>query len=139
MKVLLYSSIEVASGKRLQRAIEMLVSKDRIEIYRTIGDFSIRLHQPFDETVIAVLLVCSKKDLMDILSLQELLLDMQIILILPDTDNDTVTKGHTLRPRLIIHCDSDFLEVTGALCRMMRKEKCFENRHSSEDYSQDEC
>ncbi|HVO67640.1 MAG TPA: hypothetical protein VMT12_14285 [Syntrophales bacterium] len=123
MKVLLYSSMETESGERLQRAIEVLVLKDRTEIYRTTEKFLLRLHQPLDEPVIVVLLASSKKDLMDILSLHDLLLDMQIILILPDTDNDTVAKGHLLRPRLITLCDSDFLEVAAVLCKMMSRGK----------------
>jgi len=79
----------------------------------------LRLQQPFYENTVAVLLASCRKDLLDILSLQDLLLYMRIILILPNREHDTVAMGHTLRPRFISYCDSDFLEVSGVLCRMM--------------------
>lgn len=134
MKVLFYSSSKREAGKRLQRAIEMLISKDGIEIYRKLNNLALGLRRPFSEPFVVVLLASSREDLMDILSLQDLLSDMRIILILPDGEHDTVAMGHTLRPRFISYCDSDFLEVSGVLCRMMSKLKSHEKRQLSEDY-----
>jgi hypothetical protein len=68
---------------------------------------------------IAILLTSGIKEILDILSLRDLLWDMKIILILPDGGPDTVAKGHLLRPRFTSDCHGNFQEVAAVLKRMM--------------------
>ena len=75
----------------------------------------------FSTRRIAILLASSREELQDILSIRELLEDTKIILIVPDTNPDTVAKGHTLRPRFLSDCNSDFVDVAAVLGQMIRK------------------
>jgi hypothetical protein len=121
MNLLLYTTAVEGTGERLQRAIETLVPIERTEVSCTIDSLSCRLRQPKDDLTIAVLLAASRKDLADILSIHDLLCDIRIILILPDTEDDTVARGHTLQPRFLSYIDSDFTDVAAVLEKMVRQ------------------
>ncbi len=119
MNVVLYSLSEDEAGKRLQGVMDMLMPREKIEVCSTFNALSLRLHQPLDNVRHVVLNASSKNDLLDILSLRDILWNVRVILVLPDRDAATTSMGHTLRPRLISYADSDFLEVFAVLGRMM--------------------
>ena len=118
MTVILYSISKDKSGKRLQRAMEMLISRGSIEVCSTFNALYLRLHRPLDNVRHVVINVSSKKDLMNIISLRDILWNVRVILVLPDRDSTTTSMGHLLRPRLISYADSDFFEVFAVLSRM---------------------
>ncbi len=120
MNILLYASVTDGAGERLQRVIEGLFPEEYIEIYRTIDSLSHRLRRPTHDLNIAVLLADSRDALSGILSIRDLLLHLRIILVLPDDQDDTIAKGHTLRPRFLTYVYSDFLDVAAVLNKILR-------------------
>jgi len=121
MTLIVYSTKTNEAEKRLHRVIELLLPAKKLKLYRSIDDFSHRLRQPVFNPRIIILLIVSRKELEDILSIRELLEDAKIILIVPDTDPATLARGHTLRPRFLSHCNSDFVDVAAVLGQMIRK------------------
>ena len=120
MEVLLYATGADEAGKRLVRIIKTtLVSLD-IQVYRTINSLTQKLHQPKDGFLIAVLLAHNKKELSKILSLKDLFWNSRIILILPDQEMNTISKGHQLYPRFLSYVDSDFTDVAAVLEKMLK-------------------
>jgi len=119
MNLLFYGKTEDRAGKRFQRMVESIVPKKERNVYQTIYDLSARLRRPTEEPAITVLLASSREDLLDILSIRELLCDTRVILILPDSEVGTVEKGHTLRPRFMTFSDNDFSEVVAVLGKML--------------------
>jgi predicted nucleotidyltransferase len=119
MKVLFYTTQSDWTAEQLQSVIETLVLKDQLEMYRTFDSLSRRLCQPSNNLDIAVLTAANREDLLKILSLSNLLSDIRIILILPDSKPDTISKAHTLRPRFLTYLDSDFGEVKSVLSKML--------------------
>ena len=121
MNTLFYTTVTDGSGERLQRVIEGLVPEENTETYRTIHSLSHRLRQPkvSNHQTIAVLLAASRDALLDILSIRHLLCDLRIILVLPDGQDDTIAKGHSLRPRFSTYVDSDFTDVVAVLRKML--------------------
>ena len=120
MGVLLYATEADEAGKRLVRIIKTtLVSLD-IQVYRTINSLTQKLHQPKDGFLIAVLLAHNKKELSKILSLKDLFWNSRIILILPDQEMNTISKGHQLYPRFLSYVDSDFTDVAAVLEKMLK-------------------
>jgi hypothetical protein len=117
--VIFYSAMCGGSGERLLQIIEGIVLEENIEICRNVDALSKALCQPRGRAAIAILLTSNGRDLLDILSLRDLLLDIKIILILPNSDPKTVSKGHTLRPRFMSDCDSNFQDVAAVLKRMI--------------------
>jgi len=121
MSILIYYTDSTEAGESLRQAIEQSVQDETIEVYREIGALSERLHRPSFDLSVVILFCCSKADLMDVLTLQNLLKDVRIILILPDDDDDTLTKGHALGPRFLSYRDQGFHDVAGVLSRMIGK------------------
>jgi len=120
MTVLIYSIKTKGAGERILQVIETVVSEGNVNIYRSIDALSRGLRQPRNDMTIALLLASSKEDLLDLLSIRDLLWDMKIILVLPNSDPDTVAKGHMLKPRFLSYCDGDFVDVAAVLSLMIR-------------------
>jgi hypothetical protein len=116
--VLFYAKMTDGAAKRLRRVIEVLVLKENTEIYRTIDSLSRRLRQPRNDLPVAVLLAASREDLLELLSIGDLLDGIRIILVLPDRENGTIAKGHRLQPCFLTYADGDFLDVAAVLIKM---------------------
>lgn len=119
MNLIFYGAVTEGAWERLQRVIEALVPEEKIEIYRSIDRLAHRLRQPTYNLDIAILLATTREDLLNIISLSDLLEDIRIILVLPDRELDTIRKGHSLRPRFLSYADSDFAEVAAVLSKMV--------------------
>jgi hypothetical protein len=119
MNLLFYTTEKEEVGECFQNIIDTLVPKGMGETYRTIKSLAHRLRQPGYDSTIAVLLAATREDLYDILSIRELLRGINIILILPDRNADTIAKGHRLRPRFLTYKDSNFGEITAVLGKML--------------------
>lgn len=120
MALLIYSTKTDGADKRLLRVIELLFPRHKFKICRSSGELSKWLKESVFNQTIAILLASSREDLQDILSLRGLLLDMKIILIVPDSDQNTFAQGHMLRPRFLTDCNSDFIDVAAVLNLMVR-------------------
>ena len=118
--LLLYAKMTDGAAKRLRRVIEVLVLKENMEMYRTIDSLSRRLRQPRNDLPIAVLLAASRQDLLELLSIGDLLDGIRIILVLPDRKEGTIAKGHRLQPCFLTYADSDFLDVAAVLIKMQQ-------------------
>lgn len=129
MNLLFYATVTNGPGKRLQRVIEGLVPRKRTETYRTIDSLARRLRRPRYDLAVVVLLAAGKQDLLDLLSIRDLLEDLRIVLLLPNRQKDTIAKGHTLRPRFLTYADSDFSDVAAVLRKML--ENVYNNKKSS--------
>ncbi|MGO9137829.1 MAG: hypothetical protein ACLP9S_16385 [Syntrophales bacterium] len=107
--------------ERLLRVIKTVVKARNLKIYRTIDSLSSELRRPRNHGDIAILLASSKVELqyLNLNSLRNLLSDLKIIVILPDSNPDTVARAHILRPRFLSYCDSDFKDVAAVLSRMI--------------------
>ena len=119
MNILLYTTVGNVAGDRLLSVIESLVPKEDTEIYRTIDRLSHRLRRPRYNLAVAVLLVASREDLLELLSIRNLLDGIRIILVLPDREGDTIAKGHRLYPRFLTYADSDLLDVAAVMSKML--------------------
>lgn len=126
MKMLLYLPHEDGVGTKLLGIIEGLAVNGKIEIYRSIDSLVQRLRKPTFDMDISILIAVNKKQLSDLLFIKEEFRDIKIILILPDRESDTISRGHKLYPRFVSYIDSDFKEVGAVL------EKMIKNKHSEE-------
>ncbi len=120
MKVLFYAKAIKGGGRRLLRVIERLLPNDVLEIYNSIDGLSrwFNRPQPADVPVIVVFQAVGQEDLQSMLSIRDLLVDVRILMVLPDKEKETIAKAHRLRPRFITYADSDFLEIGAVLNKM---------------------
>jgi excinuclease UvrABC ATPase subunit len=119
-KVVLFANEKSGvAGRRLQRAIESAVSDQHLENLKSIKELSKRLSRFPSEIAVAVLLAESKDQLSKLLSLRDFLDDVRIILVLPDRENETMSKGHLLRPRFLTYVDGNFTDIAQVLSKML--------------------
>lgn len=123
MKVICYFDMNDAQGERLERIIELFLSREKILLYRSMDALRDRLRQPYNYDNVVLVSLASREGLSEFVSLRDLLRDMRIIMVLPDREHDTVALGHLLRPRMISYSDGDFLDVAAVLVRMMEKQE----------------
>jgi hypothetical protein len=125
MNLLFYATTADGVGGKLEKVIEEVVPEEKIEVCRTVDSLSRRLREPTYDLSVAVLLAETKEDLLCLVSNKELIWNLRVILVLPDGEDDTVTKGHLLRPRYLTYADSDFSDVATVLSKMLQT--CYTN------------
>jgi len=121
MGLLFYAASKKGTAKRLERIIEGLVPQKDIEIYLTIESFSQRLKRFRGDLYLMVVLTTTADELREIFLIRDLLFDIPLILILPDGEPDTISKGHKFRPRFITYADGDFYEFKMVLEKMTQR------------------
>lgn len=104
---------------RFGALLGMAAPKEGFEIFRSLGELSARLRQLCSNVRVAVLFAISRKELMGILSLGDLMADVKSILVLADDDRDTIMKAHTLRPRYVTWIDTDLRHIVSVLRNMV--------------------
>ena len=119
MSVLLYSTLEQGPGERLHAIIKTFVPEREIEVLGTIQNLSDRLREPKHAKDVTILVAASRDELGELLSVSDFLSDLRVILVLPDREDDTVAKGHTLGPRFLSYADSNFIDVAAVLSKML--------------------
>ncbi len=125
--ILLYVNPETQDGARLQNVIKAVMRQDEIIITQNLEDIAGALRQPQNEISAAIILTATHKELVSLLPMRELLHRIPVILILPDQEQDTVTKAHILRPRLLSYTDSDFSDVRDVFRNIVGKTGPFWN------------
>ncbi len=118
MSVIVYLPDAENAGDRLLEAIKTTTPK-QIEIYHSLADLAARFQKPCPDTRITVLLAATVKHLQDIIRLRDYLLEMRLILVLPDGDHETIAQAHSLRPRFLTWMTNDFADVGVVLKRMV--------------------
>ncbi len=120
MDLIVYIPQEDESGRRLQEMVGRLVWQDTIEIFYTLKRLFFRLRHPTGQEDIVVLLASSPKELNELIANSPLLTCLRIILILPDGEENTIAKGHLLRPRFISYKDNPFSDLSLVLQKMRK-------------------
>ena len=119
MKLLFYAEHRAETGDRLIKKIQDQISADVVVSYRSFENLKHGLLQSLKPNIV-VLTAVNAGELSRILSLDRLLTDMRIVLVLPDRHKGSVSAGHRLRPRYISYVDSDFEDVVAVVRQMLK-------------------
>ncbi len=119
MNIVFVCQSQNSGSDKVKRIIEITAGADRHRVLHTVQDLEHHLRGHFSSNSLVILHANNRKQLKDYLDLQEILADNKIILILPDRHPETLFLGHRLRPRFITYKDSDFLELTSVLDRII--------------------
>jgi hypothetical protein len=121
MSLLFYATDTKGTGKSLWNLYEELASEDQTKFFHTIDSLSQELRRSKWDLSIAVLLAGTQTELMEILSIRHLLDRIRIILILPDREKETISRGHKLYPRFLSYADGNFKDVAAVLAKMLER------------------
>lgn len=117
--LILYANGTGEAARRLEKIVLAKAEEAQTEIYSTIYDLCKRLRQPTYTIAVIVLLAKTPQDLRDIYSIRNFFQDLSIILILPDNEEYTVTKGLKLYPRFLSCVENDLTDVAIVLGKML--------------------
>lgn len=122
MNVLLYTAKHTESGDRLKHSIETVEFLESLTDCWNLSDLVefFKTPDPLPDTV--VLQAATRQDLRVFEKYRFRLEQVFFILVLPDSDEETIARGHQLRPRFIVYQDSDFSEV-GAVLNQLNARK----------------
>lgn len=119
MSVLFYYPGFGEKYDRLIGEVERIVPVDELETYRTREALCQRLHKPRYDVVVGMLCAPSQQAFAEILSLRDLLDNLRIILLLPDDEKETTSRGFSLYPRYLGYIDKDPADVIAVLDNMI--------------------
>lgn len=120
-RVLIYGQSEHGSEYQalriLQRVLETNCSQETCTSLDTLLH---RLRAPENTQAILVLAPADGDDLAKLIAIRNLMMDRRIILILPDTQEETISGGHRLAPRYLSYRDGDFMDVAAVIGKMLK-------------------
>lgn len=120
--ILLYVPRINQAGERLQNVLMSVVSTSNITIVRNMDSLMNIIRQPVHGVMAAVIMASDSGELKSLCGLRDLLHRVQVILVLPDQNRDTIAMGHGLRPRLISYMESSFMEIEDVLHAIIGKQ-----------------
>ena len=95
----LFASESLGRLARLNAEIADAIGGDRqMETYRNVERFSARLRR-HNRPGIMILLAAERPDLVRLSAYRELMLDADVILLVPDGAEDTIIMAHTLKSK----------------------------------------
>lgn len=118
MKILLYTGPENRHDEKIKHVLGAWSTTDDFEIFQTVNALTVRLKRHTRNIGLVLLFIPDKNDLSDILAIRDLLIDLRIILILPDSDKDMRTMAYSLYPRFIHYSDNDLKDVVAVMKKM---------------------
>ena len=101
--------------KRLMRAVESLVPRANVRIYRNLDGFRRKLLFSHGSPSAVVILAVTIQDLLSIVPIRDLLLSLRVIVVLPDSDDVTLAIGWGIWPRFVSYADGDLRDVAAVL------------------------
>ena len=119
MKILFYSRTTEEPGRGIGASLGMLVPEEKVEMYRSIEELAHGLHRLYDRDTIAILQARDREELMRMVSLQDLLQGVRVILLIPDREEETISLAHRLRPRFLGSSESDLSDTMSVLRKML--------------------
>ena len=118
MELMIYASPLNAAGQLLLKTLCPPEKSLRLDICPSLAALEARLRKPIGRIRIGILLPANRRELAALNRLRHLLRDMRLILILPNTQPQTVSEGHALRPRFIGYIDDDPQDVAAVVHKM---------------------
>lgn len=117
----LYAPKSVATRNRIFREIgDAIGDKGRLEIFDKMDGVLKRLKR-FNNPEIIVMLAIGKRDMPNIIALQESLRDAAVIIMLSDEDPSTINEAIRLRPKFLGMMDGDLDKIVPIVKKLVQK------------------
>ena len=119
MKCIFYEKKSGIIADQIIGLIKAQAANNKTELYHTIKKLSLRLSRPVEDQSVVLLIAADRIDLLAIISLQKLLGDIHVIIILPDREDESVSIGYKLKPRFLTYVNGDLSEVHAILRKLL--------------------
>ena len=119
MRVVFYSSDSGETRDRLLRLLEDAAAPIRLDKFDGLGLLARFLGRLDIGQAVAVVVASDSKELSELISMRDWFSQLRLVLLVPDRTNETVSKGHLMRPRFLSYYDGDFSDVAAVLGKMI--------------------
>jgi len=126
--ILIYANLKDSSKERLFNEISIIPKLGPI-IVHDHESFAHVLKWNVSDPRVIVFLALDHDDLAFVLSQKKFLSDYRLIMILPDSNEESISKGHSLYPRFLTYRDGDFKDVAAVLEKMLEYMNSQNKRH----------
>jgi hypothetical protein len=117
----LYAPKTVITRNRIFREMgDAIGDRNRLEIFDKIDGVLKRLKR-FNNPEIVVMLAIHKKDMPNLIALQESLRDAALIIMLSDQDSSMITEAIRLRPKFLGTMDGDLDKIVPIVKKLVQK------------------
>jgi hypothetical protein len=120
MELLLYVPVSQDVRERVVDILERVVPGDRMRVCSTIGNLYKNLKMSQQHLTIAVLVLSNRRELMKLRSIRPMFRDMRILLVLPDTEEETIAMAHRFQPRYLTFVDKNIPALATVVDRMRK-------------------
>ncbi|WP_153306499.1 hypothetical protein [Desulfogranum japonicum] len=123
MNILFYTAGSSDIGSRFRQSLEHIEALESVTDCWNYHDLRAHFEKlaPLPEAV--VLYAASSEELESFSVFRPRLDNVFFILVLPDDQDETIAKGHLLRPRFLAYKDEDFSQITAVLQQLMKKQQ----------------
>jgi hypothetical protein len=108
MQLILYASKNNQYEEKLEAAVISAAPGMAIERFSRLDDLRERLRNIVEPNSIAVLMAGDREEIQNLQAFRDMLIEIYIILVLPDRQADTINLAHQLRPRFLSSVKDDF-------------------------------
>ncbi len=122
MNILFYTAGNPEIGARFRQSLEHMETLEHVTDCWNYHDLRMHFEKlaPLPEAV--VLYAATSDELESFLAFRPRLDDVFFILVLPDDREETIAKGHLLRPRFVAYKDDDFSRITAVLEQLIKRQ-----------------
>jgi len=121
MTVLVHTDDKSGTGKSLVQALRRLPAFSDIQVARSLDELRSRLLHARAGIDAVVLHVFTVDQLRALMRLQTLLLDLRVVVVVPDWNDYTLTLVHNLHARFVTDGLAGFGDLAAVLRKMVRK------------------
>jgi hypothetical protein len=118
MELLLYAPVSQEVRKRVVDTLEPVLPENSMQVCLTLGNLCRKLQMPKQHLRVAVLVVRSPKDIMKLISIRLMFRDVRVLLVLPDTEEETIAMAHRFQPRYLTFVDKNIPALATVVDRM---------------------
>jgi len=119
MKCIFYEKKSGVIAGQIIGLLHASAGGNNTELYHSLKALSERLTRPVDGLAVMVLIAGDRKDLLNIHAVRKLFGLIRIIIILPDSEDESVKIGYKLQPRFLTYVNGDVGEVHAVLRKLL--------------------
>ncbi len=121
--VLYYSEEAKGRGRKLQEVLENDLPDMRLEVFTDFEELVTGLQRPEVEPAAVVLVIASRMELDEFLSLRSVLGNTRVFLVLPDQSKATLALAEELDPYYVKPPGDDFVELASVLDEVLEERR----------------
>lgn len=121
MYVLFYAPSRNQAGNRLKETLDEIFPQGGVETHRLLSGLMMALRSLSADLEVVVLMPGSLLELSELYPVFDELLDVRLVLVLPDEKAETIAMAHRLRPRFITYADGDYAALRQVLQKILAK------------------